>query len=408
MYFLLVYNRREGRLLEQRSYEDHERERAIQERFSLERDERMNPDIEVVLLSAESREELKKTHSRYFEQWGYFEGILERREIETLINSAKIIEKIFSVSKPGPAGEKLRRRYDETLRQLVRALQTELDGARVDSTVSRERRLLMRVALNRLLLAAQLGPDDQEKAAAVEDALNHADAALSRSVLDANHPSMPIAAAEDAFRLVCTFTPRATELQLSVSRIHDVVRGAAIDLLKINRDQWQHTPQVPITVSDDGWVSVDTDSVRLAMSVEGQVRCSIRHVRTSGRAQINPDAEFWSIAHDLYDFLHTVEHLYGALGRSVSGVVSFELREINGWQIYFHAKELLRKDDDTNAGIADKDEIFSGNVSWTVGKNSARVAADCMGELALQFKSGKGNRVRFDHEALAKHLEPGK
>ena len=39
---------------------------AIRERFAKERRYRDNPDIEVVVLGSNSRDELLKTHSRYF------------------------------------------------------------------------------------------------------------------------------------------------------------------------------------------------------------------------------------------------------------------------------------------------------------------------------------------------------
>ncbi len=65
-YFLIVYNRHEGRLLELQEYGSDKREQALKERFSRELDERTHPEIEVVLLGADSREALEKTHSRYF------------------------------------------------------------------------------------------------------------------------------------------------------------------------------------------------------------------------------------------------------------------------------------------------------------------------------------------------------
>jgi hypothetical protein len=225
------------------------------------------------------------------------------------------------------------------------------------------------------------------------------------AALNPKHPSVPIAPADNTFRVVCTFTPRGVALELPLSAIYDAVRDAAIDMLKVKRDHWDRTPQVPTTI-EDGWICIETETVRLAMSAEGQVRCSVRHPRTSGPAQINPDAEFWRIASDLHDFLLIVERLYGVLQQAVSGSVSFELREIRGWQLYFQASDLLKKNDNTNCGVAEQNEILSGDASWTVGKDSPRVAADCMGELALQFKSAQGNRVRFDHAALAKHFQP--
>lgn len=64
-HFLLVFDRAHSRLLREVAYEDHRE--ALVERFRAERLHRENPDIEVVVLSAESKEALRLTHARYFE-----------------------------------------------------------------------------------------------------------------------------------------------------------------------------------------------------------------------------------------------------------------------------------------------------------------------------------------------------
>ena len=61
----MVYNRRTGANTLREFPEGSGRE-AIRERFAQERLHRKNPDIEVVVLGSSSREELLKTHSRYF------------------------------------------------------------------------------------------------------------------------------------------------------------------------------------------------------------------------------------------------------------------------------------------------------------------------------------------------------
>ncbi|MGH2736231.1 MAG: hypothetical protein ACRDKZ_11675 [Actinomycetota bacterium] len=66
-YFLLVYDKKEGKLLDCREFPEHEREFALAEGFRTELDERTYVDREVVVLGAESLEDLVNTHSRYFE-----------------------------------------------------------------------------------------------------------------------------------------------------------------------------------------------------------------------------------------------------------------------------------------------------------------------------------------------------
>lgn len=63
--FLVVYNQLTGEV-ELSEYADDAREEALERRFALERDHRLEPHIEVVLLGARSEDVLKRTHARYF------------------------------------------------------------------------------------------------------------------------------------------------------------------------------------------------------------------------------------------------------------------------------------------------------------------------------------------------------
>lgn len=63
VHVVLVYQREEGRLLLQESYDDGET--AMRRRFVLERLPEY-ADMEVVVLSADSIETLHETHGRYF------------------------------------------------------------------------------------------------------------------------------------------------------------------------------------------------------------------------------------------------------------------------------------------------------------------------------------------------------
>lgn len=63
--FLLVYRRSTGQLLQLEDLGP-DMGAALQKRFALERERLADPDVEVVLLSASSREALARTHARYF------------------------------------------------------------------------------------------------------------------------------------------------------------------------------------------------------------------------------------------------------------------------------------------------------------------------------------------------------
>jgi hypothetical protein len=63
-YFLVVFDRANGRLLRTDEFAD--RKTALGARFRLEREYQRADDIEIVVLGARSEEALRHTHSRYF------------------------------------------------------------------------------------------------------------------------------------------------------------------------------------------------------------------------------------------------------------------------------------------------------------------------------------------------------
>lgn len=64
-YYLLVFNRPRGELVTEIE-EFADQRAAMAERLRLEIENRDNPDLEIVVLGAESRTALENTHSRYF------------------------------------------------------------------------------------------------------------------------------------------------------------------------------------------------------------------------------------------------------------------------------------------------------------------------------------------------------
>ena len=63
--FLVVYNRRTGANT-LREFPPGQGREAIRARFEAEQNNLSDPDIEVVVLSSHSKEDLLRTHSRYF------------------------------------------------------------------------------------------------------------------------------------------------------------------------------------------------------------------------------------------------------------------------------------------------------------------------------------------------------
>jgi hypothetical protein len=64
--FLLVYDRSRRTILLEDAYADDELKRAVNDRLAQEIAHKADPNIEVVLLEADSRETLLDTHARYF------------------------------------------------------------------------------------------------------------------------------------------------------------------------------------------------------------------------------------------------------------------------------------------------------------------------------------------------------
>jgi hypothetical protein len=67
MIFLIEYNRREGQIVTSCEFDDSQRREAENSRLEIELDlNRKGVDHEVVLLEAESKDALLRTHQRYF------------------------------------------------------------------------------------------------------------------------------------------------------------------------------------------------------------------------------------------------------------------------------------------------------------------------------------------------------
>ena len=71
MIFLIEYNRREGRIVTFKVFDDSDRAEAENSRLEIELDlNRRRVDHEVVLLETSSEQALRRTHRRYFEDPG--------------------------------------------------------------------------------------------------------------------------------------------------------------------------------------------------------------------------------------------------------------------------------------------------------------------------------------------------
>lgn len=79
--YLLVYNRRRGRIIRHRSFS--QPGPALEARFEAEREFRDEPDIEVVVLGADSWDSLKHTHARYFKGVQELAEAALKREVRT-------------------------------------------------------------------------------------------------------------------------------------------------------------------------------------------------------------------------------------------------------------------------------------------------------------------------------------
>jgi hypothetical protein len=76
--YLLIYNRRAGKIIRHRRYQS--TNTALAARFEAEREFREEPDVEIVVLGADSWEALKETHARYFRPVQELAGAALERE----------------------------------------------------------------------------------------------------------------------------------------------------------------------------------------------------------------------------------------------------------------------------------------------------------------------------------------
>lgn len=67
-HYLVVFARSSGTVVHSQRYVSHRQ--ALAARFEAERRHRGDPDIEVVVLGAESWDALQRTHARYFQSLG--------------------------------------------------------------------------------------------------------------------------------------------------------------------------------------------------------------------------------------------------------------------------------------------------------------------------------------------------
>jgi hypothetical protein len=65
-FYVLLYDQAAGRILDIENYGPEGAQAALARRFELDREYAGQPNVEVVLLSAESEEALQRTHGRYF------------------------------------------------------------------------------------------------------------------------------------------------------------------------------------------------------------------------------------------------------------------------------------------------------------------------------------------------------
>jgi hypothetical protein len=80
-HYLLIYDRRAGRIVRRRQF--HDPGLALAARFEAEREFRDDPDVEIVVLGAESLAALGQTHARYFKGVQELAGVALEREAES-------------------------------------------------------------------------------------------------------------------------------------------------------------------------------------------------------------------------------------------------------------------------------------------------------------------------------------
>jgi hypothetical protein len=77
-HYLVIYNRRAGEIVRHRRFQT--ADTALAARFAAEHEFREEPDVEIVVLGADSWDALYRTHSRYFKGVQELAGAALERE----------------------------------------------------------------------------------------------------------------------------------------------------------------------------------------------------------------------------------------------------------------------------------------------------------------------------------------
>jgi hypothetical protein len=81
-HYLVIYNRREGKIIRRNQFP--RSGKALAARFEAEREFADDPDIEIVVLGADSWDALQRTHSRYFKPVQQLAEAALEREARTM------------------------------------------------------------------------------------------------------------------------------------------------------------------------------------------------------------------------------------------------------------------------------------------------------------------------------------
>lgn len=217
---------------------------------------------------------------------------------------------------------------------------------------------------------------------------------------DENHPSMPLPKMEGCYRVIFRFTP-AEERRVPLFEVEETLRaitrkdGSDRWLRPSNRDPDDDFP----AAVDDGWVAIDSEvpvqAQRIAMSTLGEVQVTWRK-KLKGK-QVS---HFGGIAAALKLGTEVVQRgLAKPPQPSQKGLVTAELRDVMGASMLVNDVDTYLRTE-TNYGVTKKDVLLAGDFEWAnVIGHVARACAQCLCELAIQFRDDTGG-VAFRPDAV--------
>jgi hypothetical protein len=231
--------------------------------------------------------------------------------------------------------------------------------------------------------------------------------------LEEDGPSLPLQRRDQYYRIVFRFTPREPQI-LPLFKLEQGLKEAIFDVSSRAREFFPDEAVVRRSTARNGWVSIDGERngnhCRVGASRLGDVFVSaaltsplVRRPGPTGGAVMEREVTLREMERVGLFLAVLAPALYrrAALGSTTTGVVTADLLDVK--RHYLKPTTLL-VESASDEGVSEVDEISAGEFEWQLGAVASEVVANCLCELAVQFRGREGG-VGLDHKRLVLILD---